>query len=72
MSAYLGSLAQQSWCIMLLKLNYAKSAMLGSVEQQISIQNFIQHGILGTDLFSMDPSIVCTELCQISNGWVQI
>ena len=45
---------------------------LGSVEQLICTQNFMPHGILGTDCFSMDASIACTELCQISNGWVQI
>ena len=61
-----------SWTHQFDILHNSVQTTLGSVEQLISSQNYIPPGILGTDCFFMDPSVVCTELWQKSNGWVLI
>jgi len=39
---------------------------LGSVEQLTSTQNFMSHAMLVTYFLSTDPSVVCADLCQMS------
>ena len=55
-------------------LHSSVQTTLGSVEQLISTQNFMMtNGFLSVDgCFFDGPSVICSELCQILKGWVQI
>ena len=56
-------------------LHSSVQTMLGSVKQLITTQNYMPHGILlgyGLFFFRQTPALSeQTEVCQISNGWVQ-